>query len=223
MLIAFEGIDGAGKTTTAPLVAARLSDLGYTVTEATKRTFTAKSPFAQEQLQAVADRLWRVPHDDRLDSLGTLHWIYLNAAFFAGAHHALSEDLGPGEIAVFDNWINKFVARITGNGKFKLDDALQTLHLLPQPDMVFVLDVPPATAVTRKEFSHLERGTLHDGRLDFVGFQSVVRDSLLHMADHFDWTVVAPLDRSAAEVADEIAQLVHARLDSRFTEAGDHA
>jgi len=58
LIIAFEGIDGAGKTTTASLLAAGLSASGYAVSVAKKREPCVPAPFAAEQLKAVADRLW---------------------------------------------------------------------------------------------------------------------------------------------------------------------
>lgn len=214
MLIAFEGIDGAGKTTTTPLVAAKLAELGYEVREATKRNPGIVEEFPREQVAAIGERLWGVPHDERLNSVGSLHWVYLNAAYFAATHHSLSAELGDNGIAVFDNWINKFVARVvTGTTEFDLEQVLQMLQALPQPDMVFFLDVDPKTAASRKQrVSKLERGVLHDGDHDFAGFQTIIRSRLLHMATRFDWITVTPEDRTADEVAEEVAQKVHQRL-----------
>jgi thymidylate kinase len=215
VLIAFEGIDGAGKTTTAPLVAAKLAESGLSVIQATKRASGVQSPFASEQLDALAKRLWGVPHDARLDELGTLHWIYLNAAFFAGTHFALTAEHGPDTVVVFDNWINKFLARVTSSGEFKLDEVIDILRPLPQPDLVFFLDVPPDVAAARKEgASDLERGFLHDGRRDFVGYQTIVRQGLVVLADRLRWTVIEPVGRTADEVADDVAGRVRAHLAS---------
>jgi thymidylate kinase len=216
LLIAFEGIDGAGKTTTASLLAASLASSGYSASEANKREPRVTSPFAKEQLRALADRLWGIPHDDRLESLGDLHWIYLNAAYFAGIHYSMSAELGPRGVIILDSWINKFVARVTTNGRFKIDEVLAILDPLPQPDMVFLLDVPPATADRRKSFvTDLERGSLGGGHRDFETYQAIIRKALLLMADRFGWTVISPGDRSAAQVAAEVAHVVRARLDSR--------
>jgi len=210
VLVALEGIDGSGKTTTVPIVAARLREKGYSAVEAEKRTSIVRQGFAREQLDAVAARLWSVPHDARLGSLGTLHWVYLNAAYFAGTHYALAEELGPRDIVVFDNWINKFVARIASNGEMPLDEALDAIALLPKPDCVFLLDVDPATVASRRQFSDLERGALRDGSLDFAAYQSEVRENLIRMAKRFDWVVVTPGDRTVDEVAEELADLIAA-------------
>jgi len=211
VLVALEGIDGSGKTTTVPIVAARLREKGYSAVEAEKRASIVQHPFAREQLDAVAARLWSVPHDARLGSLGTLNWVYLNSAYFAGTHYALAAQLGPRDIVVFDNWINKFVARIASNGEMPLDEALDLIAPLPQPDFVFLLDVAPATAARRKQFSDLERGALRDGNLNFETYQAEVRENLLRMAKRFDWVVVSPGDKTVEDVAEELADLVASR------------
>lgn len=218
LFVAFEGIDGAGKTTTAPLVARKLASWQIPVLEASKRSPGVSGPFAKEQLHTLAERLWGVPHDDRLDTVGGWHWIFLNAAYFSGLHYALSAELGPDAIVVFDNWINKFVARITSNGSLKFDEVLKVLEPLPQPDMVFLLDVPPMVASARKESaSDLERGPLQDGRRDFAAYQSIIRDSLLQMADQFGWTVISPGGRTPDEVADEVAGIIRSRAAGSCT------
>jgi thymidylate kinase len=221
VLIAFEGIDGAGKTTTSALVAAKLARWGYPVVEASKRQPGVQGQFAREQLHALAERLWGIPHDARLSSVGDLHWVYLNAAYFAGAHHALTAELGPQGVAIFDNWINKFVARISSSGAYHLDELLTMLSAVPQPDLVFLLDVAPATAVRRKQVvTELERGSLHDSSASFERYQTMVREKLILMAGRFHWTIISPRDRTADEVAEDVAFAVRARLDSRVLAAG---
>ncbi|SRR6266568_124088 len=212
MIVAFEGIDGAGKTTTAPLVAEALRLRGHSATSTTKRESIIEDPFAREQVEALAARLWGVPHDSRMNSVGTLHWVYLNAAFFTATHFALCEQLGQSEIVVMDNWINKFAARIIAAGELPYERVLEFLKTIPQPDIVVMLDVEPARAVSRKSAgaSDAERGSLHGGRPDFAAYQGVVRNNLLSMAHRFGWVIVSPGAKSAAEVAEEVADIVEA-------------
>lgn len=214
MIVAFEGIDGAGKTTTAPLVAAKLRKLGFKATFSAKRRPGVNDPFADEQLTALSDRLWGVPHDARLDALGTPHWIYLNAAYFAGTHHTLSQQIAPREVVIFDNWINKFLVRICSSGAYALDDVVDVLRYVPQPDMVVLFDVSPALAAERKHSpSKLESGILYNGRVNFVGFQNIVRDSLLYLARRYDWPVLAPGEMSPDELAENVVELILKRLE----------
>jgi dTMP kinase len=215
MLIAFEGIDGAGKTTVASLLVAELSASGFKVIEATKRQPGVSSPFAREQLHALAARLWGIPHDQRLGELGSLHWIYLNAAYFAGVHHALTEEVrvGAADIVIFDNWIHKFAARVATNGRYQLDEVLRITEFLPQPDIVFLLDVTPEVAAERKPFaSELERGSLGNGERDFSSYQALIRDLLSRMATRFGWPVVPAGSKPAGQLATEVAQVVRARF-----------
>lgn len=213
MLVAFEGIDGAGKTTTAALVVPRLASLGFRVLGAEKRSPGVRTEFAAEHLGVLADRLWGVPHDDRLKSLGSLHWIYLNAAYFAGVHHCLSRDSSGLDVVVFDSWINKFVTRAATNGEFTLPEIIEVLAALPRPDLVFMLDVSPKVAAGRKPAATvLERRPLGGRDEDFVAYQSVIRSSLLSLADEFGWTMIHAEDRSAAQVADAVVDVIAASL-----------
>jgi len=215
MIVAFEGIDGAGKSTAGPLVVAKLVEWGYAAKFAAKRAPGVSDPFAQEQLSAISERLWGIPHDARLDSLGTAHWIYLNAAFFAGTHSAFSTQADSDQIVVFDNWINKFVTRILNTSSYQIEDISAVLRYVPQPDMVILLDVAPALAAQRKvDASELERGVLRNGRLDFVGYQSLIRASLLSLASLHEWSVIVVGDASPSEVAIDAANIVRARIDA---------
>lgn len=218
MIVAFEGIDGAGKTTTAPLVAKNLSAGGLQVIEASKRRPGVENEFVAEQLAALADRLWGVPHDSRLDALGITHWIYLNAAYFAGTHFALSAQLGDRGIAVFDNWINKFVARAILQSGLDLEEVLPNLSYLPQPDLVFLLDTPPQLALERKATpSDLERGASVNRTGDFESYQAGVRSVLVTMAQQFGWVVVATAGKNADEIGTEVSDLVRQHWSSART------
>lgn len=193
-------------------MAEKLTALGYSVVSTSKRDTAVREPFAREQLQALAERLWGVPHDSRLNAVGSLHWVFLNASYFAATHHALSEELGAKQIAVMDNWINKLVARMASNGEFELDELLRMLAPLPQPDLVVMLDVPPSVAASRREFSDAERGLLTSADNTFETFQSTVRSNLFRMADHYKWDLLVPGDSTPDEVALDVVRLVQDRL-----------
>ncbi|NSC25225.1 hypothetical protein FM076_30375 [Streptomyces albus subsp. chlorinus] len=215
MLIAFEGIDGAGKTTAVPLLVTRLVEKGHKARALLKRSPVVEPAFAEEQLTALAERLWGVPHDSRIASLGSAHWVYLNAAYFAGLRQAVATGEEHG-VVVTDSWINKFVARVVTNGDLGLEDVLGALRLVRQPDLVVLLDVEPRTASARKESTTvLERGSLASAEDDFVGYQAVVRTTLLSLAERAGWRVVATGERTAEEVADEVAALVDGFLTDR--------
>jgi thymidylate kinase len=213
MIVAFEGIDGAGKTTLAPRVAAILQHHGIDARFAAKRAPGISDNFAKEQLNIISECLWGVPHDARLDSLGTPYWIYLNAAYFSGIYAALSRQQQPYQVTIFDNWINKFIARISARGEFRGDELETILALVPQPDLVVLLDVEPDVAAQRKlTASELEQGVLFNGQLDFVGYQGLIRDHLLAQARQRDWPVVVAGARQLDAIAAETAQLIYHRI-----------
>ncbi|WP_020391209.1 dTMP kinase [Kribbella catacumbae] len=218
MLITFEGVDGSGKTTTASLVAGRLTSAGVPTRLMAKRTPLLQDEFARVQLTALARQIWGRPKNAPLVDLGPDYWLHLNAAYFAGLHRALTTELGSAGVAVYDNWIHKFVARIATGDDLPLDRALTVLDALPRPDRVFLLDVPPAVAAARKPVITLaERGGLQPGDWTFESFQSAVRSNLLRMADHLGWTVIVPGQRTPDEIADEVAADVMSMVSQRLT------
>jgi thymidylate kinase len=73
VIIAFEGIDGSGKTTLAPRVAAELDGRGYSAVATTKRESIVQAGFAREQVEALAARLWGTAHEVCLNSVVPLH------------------------------------------------------------------------------------------------------------------------------------------------------
>lgn len=210
MIVAFEGIDGAGKTTLAPLVATILRSQGIAAQFARKRAPVISDGFAGEQLRLLAERLWGIPHDARLGSLGTRYWIYLNAAYFSGLHTALSRQEPADVVIIVDNWINKFVARVAAEGQFSGAELESVLTLVPRPDLIVLLDVDPAVAAQRKLTpSELEQGVLFNGELDFVGYQRLVRAHLLAQAKRQGWPVVSAGARRCDDIAAEAVRLIH--------------
>lgn len=210
MLIAFEGIDGSGKTTTAGLLVDVLGASGVPALHIDKQRPPVQPGYAADHLRVLADRLWGASRNAPIHQLGELHWIYLNAAYFSALSAAvIAPAIRSGRTVVVDSWINKFVARVSTNGERTVDEVLTLLGPVPQPDMVFLLDVAPATAAARRaDFNQAERGPLGSRQGDFVSYQAGVRRVLLDLADSLDWVVAEPGDRTPIELARYLADFV---------------
>ncbi|HET8641101.1 MAG TPA: hypothetical protein VFM37_04140, partial [Pseudonocardiaceae bacterium] len=101
---------------------------------------------------------------------------------------------------------------------------LELLDRVPQPEMVFLLDVSPEVAASRKRaVKPLELGPVGAAKRDFVSYQATVRRLLLEMAGRFGWPVVSTAARTCDDVATEVADSVQARLRSLAVDEREHA
>ncbi len=84
-LVCVEGIDGAGKTTAAVAGAAEvLRQRGVPTVLVDKHHLTAGSAYARRHLRALAELIWAHPADDPYLEFGDMHWVQLQAAWYAG-------------------------------------------------------------------------------------------------------------------------------------------
>jgi dTMP kinase len=136
ILIAFEGIDGAGKTTQARLLAESLRAAGKSVVSSKEPT---DGPWGRKiRASATAGRL---PPADEL--------------------HAFTEDrkehvrdliqpaLRRGEMVILDRYFYSTIAYQGSNGFDPDTLAAEMLAAFPVPDAVILIDVPPAVGLAR--------------------------------------------------------------------------
>jgi dTMP kinase len=212
--VAFEGIDGSGKTTAARGLAALLRAEGLPALLVERGRVRAADRYADEQLRALSDRLWRASRDAPLDRLGELHWILLTASYYAALETTVIRPaLDAGMIVVADGWFHKFALRVASNGARPLDEVLSYFRDVRCPDVVVLLDVPPETAAGRLgEFTTGEVG-FHShgtaaGDVAFVDYQRGIRAGLLELARIRGWRV---LD-GAALTSESVAPAVRGEL-----------
>jgi dTMP kinase len=224
LLIACEGIDGSGKTTTAGHLTEALRAEGVDTLHIDRHRPPAPPGYVRDQLHAIADRLWLASPGAPIHELGELHWAYLTGAYFSALCEAVVRPATErGQTVVVDGWFYKFVARVSTNGTRTVDEVLALLDPVPTPDLVFLFDVPPATAATRRESFHdMERGPLGSTAGDFVSYQADVRRVLLDLARAGGWVVVEPADQTPERLARHLADRVLERCRRSGTGGTSH-
>ncbi|HET7146854.1 MAG TPA: hypothetical protein VFI10_06585 [Gaiellaceae bacterium] len=212
VLLAIEGIDGAGKGTQAARVAETAAARGHTVASFSFPLYDG-NPFSR----AVADYL-----NGEFGAADEVH-PELAALLYAGdrfhARPRLVAALDEHDLVVCDRYVGSNAghqgAKLDGDARRRLLDWLEEVEYgefaLPRPDLVVLLDAPVALArelVGRKAargYTTLE-ADIHEADPEHSG---ATRETYLELARRGGWRVVATGDDSGAprgveEIADEV-------------------
>jgi thymidylate kinase len=196
MFVCLEGIDGAGKTSTAAALHRQLAASGHDPVLISKASVHLDHPETIRRFEAIGRAVWTPGLDSRVRELGDLSWVLYNAAYYAALAHLLVRPaLRAGRCVVIDGWYYKFVLRAAAVGELSRAQALTLFGDVLVPDSVFLLDLAPAVAAARMgAFTENETGNgTQTGVADavaFVAFQEHVRSGLLDMAETDGWTVL---------------------------------
>lgn len=195
LLVVIEGIDGAGKSTLAKGLADRLEAEGIPVLRTREPT---DGPFgrriralaASARSRVPADEEWRLFHEDRRIHVEDV------------VRPALSE----GRVVVQDR---SWPSTVAYQGERGLDrDMLRAAErrIAPDPDLLFVVDLPPDVALARIEGA---RGRTDD----FEGIESLRR--LRGFFLEFEGAIVLDGQRSSDELAEQALAHVREALAAR--------
>lgn len=192
MLIAIEGLDQSGKETQARLLRDRIRAAGYkarvvsfpdygtAIGEEIARALQGEREYGPEvmQLLYIANRYERRPDLDRWQAAGIA--------------------------LVCDRYVASSVAYGEAHG---LDPAWlgELQRFLPQPDLTILLDIAPATSLSRKAVGR-------DRYEDDLALQERVRESYLRQAQQPAWLRVDG-ERPVPDVAAALAAAVDPRLE----------
>jgi threonylcarbamoyladenosine tRNA methylthiotransferase MtaB len=216
LLVAIEGIDGAGKGTQAARLVERLRGSG-------SRTELVSFPRYEATFfgRAVGEFL-----NGRFGSLEDVH-PFLAATLFAGdrfeSRSFLTEALRTHDLVVLDRYVGSNIAhqaaKLDGEERAALRQSIEHLEYgvfkMPRPDLVILLDLGVSQA--RKLIDRKAARTYTDRAADIQeadgDYLTRVRDLYLELAaGDSNWSVV-PCERGGAlrsveEIADEIWRLV---------------
>ena len=206
--IAFEGIDGSGKTTQSRMLADRIRALGRTVV-------LTREPGGTPIGEAVRALLF----DRNLGDFQPRTEALLHSA--ARAQHVaqlIAPAIDRGEVVITDRFIDSTLAYQGGGNHLSLVDlesiqafAVQDVY----PDLRILIDVPPETGLARRLAD-----AAHVNRIDEAGllYHSRVAETFRQLAavhpEH--WFVV-----DGSLPADEITSLILVAVGNRFASLSD--
>lgn len=135
LLIAIEGIDGAGKTTLARTLSDELTRNGATVSLSKEPT---TGPWGMKMRNSAAEG--RLTPDEELDLL------------IKDRKQHVEELIGPalarGEVVILDRYFPSNVA-YQGAAGLPVDNVMEANAFAPRPDLLLLLDLPPAVGLSR--------------------------------------------------------------------------
>lgn len=194
LLVVIEGIDGAGKSTLAKGLAERLEADGYDVVQTREPT---DGPFgrriralaASDRTRIPPDEEWRLFHEDR-----RIH-----------VEEVVRPALADGRLVIQDR---SWPSTVAYQGERGLDRNMLRAaerRIAPDPDLLFVVDLPPDVALARIEGA---RGRADD----FEGIESLRR--LRGFFSEFEGAIVLDGQSSATELVALALDRVRAALHS---------
>ena len=200
--ISFEGIDGSGKSTQARALAARLEAMGADVVLTRE---PGGSPGAEEIRNLVLTGepgRWSAETEILL----------FTAARRDHLERVILPALAEGKTVVTDRFADSTrVYQGATRGELRgMVDQLHRLMIGREPDLTFVIDMDPATALDRG----LARNSGEDRFEEFgLGFQETLRHGFLTLArENAERCVLIDGNRSAAEVTAEVLAQFRARM-----------
>jgi len=206
LFIAFEGGDGAGKSTQAARLAEALESRGLTVLRTREPGGT---PIGEKLRSLVLD------HGHGHIDAHTEALIFA-ASRAAHASQVIRPALDRGEVVLTDRYIDSSVA-YQGAGRNLGTEAVRSLNDWAtdglQPDLTVLLDVDPVDGRRRRTAGDAAEDRLESEADDF---HSQIRDAFLQLAaSRPDTYLVLPARLGVGDLADRILARVEALLASR--------
>jgi dTMP kinase len=220
MYIVIEGIDGAGKSTVAPLLFNLIKHDFPNAKFFLKHSAEFDDAYVSGRMARLKDILWD-GHESETDVLGPKFWILLLAAWYTGVQRCRIEKMSD-EDALFisDGWYYRNIVKTLIRSN--LDRAwLQSLFsTVREPDFVVLLDIDPALAWERRsDFKYTEIGRwdgfLGDSKESYCGYQGLVRAKLLEFAGELGWIVISITPDATPE---DIAQRAYRKYAEFFSD-----
>lgn len=196
MFVTFEGIDGSGKSTQARLLAERLGDVVLT-------REPGGSPGAEEIRQLVL-----TGDPDRWTAETEI--LLFTAARRDHLERTILPALDAGKTVISDRFADstRVYQGATRGDLRNIVDQLHALMIGREPDLTFIIDMDPKTALERG----LARKSGEDRFEDFgLGFQETLRHGFLNLAKSEKRCVLIDGNRDIDEVAADVATQFAAR------------
>lgn len=198
LLIALEGIDGAGKGTQAKLLARWIKEKGYEV-------FLTKEPTDSPIGKLIREGLQTSCFDARTEAL-------LFAADRSEHLREIMRHLHEGRVVITERYVYSSLAYQSASG-LEMAWLREINSFAPDADVVIYLDLEPEVALRRIASKSSLRSALRDReRFEKEEFLRRVREVYLELAEELENFEVVPAEGSISEVQTAIRRRVGRRL-----------
>ena len=197
--IVFEGVEGSGKTTQAKLLTSYLRKKGYLVVR-------VKDPGTTK----IGEKIRRILKNDEPSEVTEL------LLFLAARRQLVDEVIRPalsyGRIVIADRFTHSTFA-YQGAGRGLMNETLNILCWIAsggiEPDLVFILDLPPEEGLARKKGK--DRFELED-----ISFHRRVREYYLELAKSDDEKfVLLDATQDPFEIHEQVVQRIESWAERR--------
>ncbi|MEM0302278.1 MAG: dTMP kinase [Archaeoglobaceae archaeon] len=194
LLIAIEGIDGAGKTSVANELVKFLKNMGYDA-------ILLKEPSDSIYAQKIRGAKERLPPEEELE-------LFLRDREIDAIKNIIPA-LQNGKVVVMDRYYYSNIAYQSARGLNAEEIRKLNEKIAPKPDLVILLDVSPETALERIK----PRGklTLFEGK----EYLEKVRENFLRIADKK--TIIVNAEKPFNEVKREVFEIVKNLLNNYYS------
>lgn len=217
MLLAIEGIDGAGKTHIARKLAYELNERDYLARYLNKSDIAFGDPFTDSRLRLLREILWPQQGEPKIDLLGTHFYLFLLASWFSALGQFLRREVGK-HINVLDGSHFRVVAKAHCRARIEPAQLLRYFTQAAEPDLVVLLQVDPRLSWHRREaFKETEIGRWDgyrgDPREAYCAYQSEIQLFLTEMARERDWLIVRQTETTRdTDIVERIIQYITPKL-----------
>lgn len=186
-LIILEGIDACGKTTVSSVLAKLLCDRNYRAISVSKHFDQYEDVNKSKFSKGLKALIWHDYDDSFITAQGCLYKFTLWYVFLLNNY--ITPLLNDYDYIIIDGWFYKIYARLSLKDDIITSIANPILKSLTVGDIVFLFDLDPNVAYTRRNnFTISELGLMEnneneieDNRTSFVEYQNKVRNKLIDM------------------------------------------
>jgi thymidylate kinase len=220
VIVALEGIDGAGKTVVGELLMRRLVAKGVRTEHFDKHRFEFGAGWVNDRMRQLRAIIWPAEREPDQDRLGTHFYLFLLAAWFCGLRQVITPDRSKTyDVVIMDGSYYRVIAKAHRRYDLPIPWLLSLFSNALEPDCIVLLDLDPTLAWTRRAaFKATELGRwdgvlANDPRQAFCQYQSDIRQTLRQLAHDRGWLVVDQSTTTApADVASIIEQAIVGRM-----------
>jgi thymidylate kinase len=228
LFVAVEGIDGAGKTTSALVAAEALRSRGRHAVAVAREDAARCSAYVAGHLTALRELIWDEPPDAPYLDLGDEHWVHLQAAWYtAFARCVVMPAVAEGAIVLADTWGYKFLAKLALRppARVSFDAAWNVFQGILRPDLVVHLHADPAVAAARKAvFSGSETGNREGvpelSAAAFADYQRSLAEVLESFAGKGGWVCVDTSCLGVTEASSAVADIAEHHFRAAIADRG---